>query len=127
MESTDRKSWFASLSVRQRVFVIAVPLLGLVGGVVVLMAEPEAPVGFAVMIFALVLLGKWVPRLRAWIGTGFQLYMGIGGVFMGLSGQLETLVARALSLIVGVSLLIHLLVRGFLLERGIRKTRRTAA
>ncbi|MEV1174022.1 hypothetical protein [Nonomuraea sp. NPDC049784] len=68
---------------------IAVPLLGLVGSVVVLIAEPEAPMGIAVMILALALLGKWVPRLRAWIGTGFQLYMGIGDVFMGYPGNLR--------------------------------------
>ena len=127
MESADRKSWFASLSARQRVFVIAVPLVGLVGGVVVLIAEPEAPLGFGIMIITLALLGTWVQRLRAWIGSGFQLSMGIGGVSMGVSGQLETLTVRALSLILGVSLLIHLLIHGLLLERATRKTRHTAA
>ncbi|MFJ2030633.1 hypothetical protein [Streptosporangium sp. NPDC087985] len=119
MIPVDSKSWFDYLSLPQKVVTITASVVGLTGGMALLLLEPlTAPAFFLIFSFALfsVAILHSIPRIRAWFGSGYQLYMGFFLVFKSLSGELETTFFRVAALIVGVPLLVHLVVRGVTME-----------
>ncbi|OUC95138.1 hypothetical protein CA984_19905 [Streptosporangium minutum] len=92
-----------------------------------LLVEPPAwPAVFLILAFVLFSAAILynIPRIRAWVGSGYQLYAGFFLVFKSVSGEFETTFFRVAGLIVGVSLLVHLVIRGVIMQRR-RNSHRT--
>jgi hypothetical protein len=104
----------------QRFVTIAVSLIGLVGGMALIFLDPPTtwPTFFLILAFAVFSLAilRNIPRIRAWVGGGHQLFAGIFLVFKSASGELETTFFRVTALLVGAALLVHLIVRGTISE-----------
>ncbi len=83
-----------------------------------LIEPPAGPAFFLILAFALfgAAVLHSIPRTRAWVGNGHQLYPGLFLVFKSLSGELETPFFRITALVVGILLLLHLVVRGVIME-----------
>ncbi|WP_030919592.1 hypothetical protein [Streptosporangium amethystogenes] len=128
MGHVDPKSWFDHLSLPQRIIAIIASLIGLIGGVTLLLVEPPTwPAVFLIFVFVLfsAAILHNIPRIRAWVGSGYQLGVGFFLVFKSVSGEFETTFFRVAGLIVGVPLLVHLVIRGVIMEWRRQDSHRT--
>ncbi|MEV6041782.1 hypothetical protein AB0L65_62520 [Nonomuraea sp. NPDC052116] len=76
MSPIGTKSWFDHLSLPQQVVTIIMSLIGLLGGVTLLLADPPpGPVFILILAFVLFSMAilRSIPRVRAWVG--FQLFL----------------------------------------------------
>lgn len=128
VEVVDQKrSWFDVLAVSQRVAVVAVSVVGLVGGTALLLLNPpQDPVAFSLILVYVVsavgVLGS-IPWVRVRLGSGVQLWLGLGLTFRSSAGELETPALRIAGLIVGIGLLAHVLVLAVNRDRRLRQGR----
>ncbi|MBB5775727.1 hypothetical protein [Nonomuraea jabiensis] len=128
MEPVDQKrSWFDALTVPQRVIVVAVSAVGLVGGMALLLMNPPHDLAAFFLILAYVISAVAVvhsiPWGRARLGGGAQLWLGFALAFKSLSGELTTPAFRIAGLILGVGLVTHLLVLAVIRDRRLRQGR----
>ncbi|MER5997994.1 hypothetical protein [Nonomuraea angiospora] len=129
MEPVDQKrSWFDALTVPQRVIVVAVSAVGLVGGMALLLMNPPHDLAAFFLIFAFVISAaavlRSIPWVRARLGGGSQLWLGFALTFKSLSGELTTPAFQVAGLILGIGLLTHLLVLAVIRDRRLRQGRR---
>ncbi|SDK73497.1 hypothetical protein SAMN05421874_110214 [Nonomuraea maritima] len=128
VEAVDQKrSWFDVLTVVQRVAVVAVSVVGLVGGTALLLMNPPQDLAafLLILVYAVSAVGVLgsVPWVRVRLGSGAQLWLGLALTFKSLSGELTTPAFQVGGLIVGVGLLVHLLVLAVIRDRSLRQGR----
>ncbi|GAA4050936.1 hypothetical protein [Nonomuraea soli] len=118
-------SWFDALPMAPRYGLITVAVVGYVGGLAVLLGEPPSQLSASLLILVFAISGAVVfhsvPWVRARIGRGSQLLLGFFLVYKSLSGEFSGSVFRAVALLAGTAILLHLAALAVIRDQQLRK------